>query len=78
MKIRDIITLLKYVENHVSQPVRYIECLSADSISIVLDNNWSVLAEWSNGTNIDLYFRKPEKEINDDTGQTGHSSDTDE
>ena len=78
MKIRHIIELLKYVEKHVSQPVRYIECLSADSISIVLDNNWSVLAEWSNGTNIDLYFRKPEKEINDDKGQTGHSSDADE
>lgn len=78
MKLRAIITLLKYVENHVSQPIRYIECLSADRISIVLDDNSTVLAEWHNGTDICLYFRKPEKEANDDKGQTGNSSDTDE
>lgn len=78
MKIRDIITLLKYVENHVSQPVRYIECFSADAIRVVLDDNSKILAEWHNGTDICLYFRKSEKVTDDDKRQTGYGSDADE
>lgn len=79
MKIRDILTLLKYVEKHVSQPIRYIECLSADTISIVLDDNSKVLAEWrNNGADIYLYFRKTEKVTDDDKRQIYNSSDADE
>ena len=56
MKLRQLIMLLEYANEHIRGSVRYVECISADRIKLVCDDNSTVFVEWANGTDIVVHI----------------------
>lgn len=55
MRLKSLIYMLEYMKNYSDNPVRYIECKSADAIEVVFDDNSALRLEWVNGTDICVF-----------------------
>jgi hypothetical protein len=53
--------MLEYMKSYSDNPVRYIECKSADAIEVVFDDNSALRLEWANGTDIFMFKISPDR-----------------
>lgn len=74
MRLKSLIYMLDKMDEIEYRSIRYIECVSKDTIRVVLDNNIVVRVTYANGTDVVLSYGG----FDDDKRQTGYSSDADE
>ena len=56
MKLRSLIHMLEQMDVIEYRSIRYIECVSKDTIRVVLDNNIVVRVTYANGTDVVMTY----------------------